>query len=221
MTSLWGVFGAGGHGREVMPLARQQVTKADSHTAEVVFVVDEVQDNVVNGHRVISYAEFVRAEASRRSLAIALGDGRARERVASRLASDGITPWTIFAESAQVLDATTIAEGALISPFSIITSNVRIGRFFQANTFCAVAHDCVIGDYVTLAPGARCNGNVHVGDFAFIGSGAVIREGRPGNPVRIGAGAIVGMGAIVTRDVHPGQKVVGNPARPMDRRDHT
>jgi UDP-2-acetamido-3-amino-2,3-dideoxy-glucuronate N-acetyltransferase len=43
---------------------------------------------------------------------------------------------------------------------------------------------------------------------ASIGSGAVILGG-----VRIGAGALVGAGAVVTRDVAPGEIVVGNPAR--------
>lgn len=47
---------------------------------------------------------------------------------------------------------------------------------------------------------------------AALGSGAVISGG-----VRIGRGALVGAGAIVTRDVEPGEVVVGNPARPLRR----
>ena len=45
-----------------------------------------------------------------------------------------------------------------------------------------------IGDYVTFAPGVRCNGNVHIGDHAYVGAGAIIRQGKPGEPLRIGAG---------------------------------
>lgn len=44
---------------------------------------------------------------------------------------------------------------------------------------------------------------------ASLGSGAIILGG-----VRIGARALVGAGAVVTRDVAPGETVVGNPARP-------
>lgn len=52
-----------------------------------------------------------------------------------------------------------------------------------------------------------------VEDGASIGSGATILGG-----VRIGADALVGAGAVVTRDVAPGETVVGNPARPLSGR---
>jgi acetyltransferase-like isoleucine patch superfamily enzyme len=47
---------------------------------------------------------------------------------------------------------------------------------------------------------------------ASIGSGAVILGG-----LRIGSGALVGAGAIVTRDVDAGATVAGEPARPLGR----
>ncbi|MBM3523643.1 MAG: acetyltransferase, partial [Alphaproteobacteria bacterium] len=50
-------------------------------------------------------------------------------------------------------------------------------------------------------------------DHAYIGSNAVLLQGKPGAPLVIGRGAIVGMGAVVTRNVAPGTTVVGNPAR--------
>jgi acetyltransferase-like isoleucine patch superfamily enzyme len=43
----------------------------------------------------------------------------------------------------------------------------------------------------------------------------MLREGSPDKPLRIGAGAIVGMGAVVTKDVPDGATVIGNPARIM------
>jgi acetyltransferase-like isoleucine patch superfamily enzyme len=49
---------------------------------------------------------------------------------------------------------------------------------------------------------------VVIEDDVFIGSSAIILKG-----VRVGAGSVVGAGAVVTSDVLPGQTVVGNPAR--------
>ena len=88
-----------------------------------------------------------------------------------------------------------------------------IGTHFHANIYSYVAHDCVIGDYVTFAPRVSCNGNVHIEDDVYIGTGAVIEQGTPDKPLVIGKGATIGMGAVVTKDVPPGAVVVGNPAR--------
>jgi acetyltransferase-like isoleucine patch superfamily enzyme len=74
----------------------------------------------------------------------------------------------------------------------------------------------VIGDFVTFAPSVRCNGNVVINDHAFIGSGAVIKQGSARHPIVIGRGAIVGMGAVVTKSVPAYSTVVGNPARMME-----
>lgn len=52
-----------------------------------------------------------------------------------------------------------------------------------------------------------------IGDGAWIGDRAIILPGR-----RVGTGAIVGAGAVVTRDVRPYEIVGGNPARPIGRR---
>lgn len=100
----------------------------------------------------------------------------------------------------------------------MMTSNVRVGRHFHMNMYAYVAHDCAIGDYVTFAPGVRCNGNVHIDDFVYVGTNAIFKQGTEDAPLRIGRGATIGMGAVVTKDVPPGVTVIGNPARVMEKR---
>ena len=215
MTLLYGVYGVGGCGRGIMPLARAQFG-GDADT-EIVFVDDGQAGHMVNGHAVLSFDQFLQRPAVSRRVAIAIASSRVRQDVADRCGGAGVGFFEVRAANAVVMDDVDIGEGALISPFVTFTSNIRIGRHFHANLYSCVEHDCVIGDYVTFAPGVRCNGNVHIGDHAYIGAGAVIRQGRPGAPTRIGAGAVIGMGAVVTRDVEDGVTVAGVPARPLVR----
>lgn len=216
--ALYGVFGKGGCGRSVMPLARRMLAQELVDIDRLVFVDDAADGGRINGHRTLTYAEFLVEAAEFRQMVIAVANSRVREHIAERCSADGIRPWSVVAGNVDIMDKVTLGEGAVLSPFVALTSNIVIGRHFHANLYSYVEHDCVIGDFVTFAPGVQCNGNVHIGDHAYVGAGAMIRQGTPDLPLRIGAGAVVGMGAVVTRDVPPGVTVVGNPARAMSVR---
>lgn len=214
---LLGVFGRGGYGREVMPIAREHVA-AQSDGGDAVFVDDAEPRTVVNGQRTLSFEEFIASPADRKEMVIAIGGSAIREKVADRCKSSGIAEGSLSASNAVIMDGVTIGPGAVISPFVTITSNVSIGRHFHANLYSYVAHDCVIGDFVTFAPQVQCNGNITIEDHAYVGTGAILKQGTSDRPLKIGRGAIVGMGAVVTKDVAAGETVVGNPARPLTRK---
>jgi sugar O-acyltransferase (sialic acid O-acetyltransferase NeuD family) len=198
-----------------LPLARDQLAGGGEH--ELVFVDDAAAGSIVNGHRVLAFDEFASTTEAERHIALAVADSRLREQLAEKCSAAGVAFFSVWASNVVRMDDVEIGEGALISPFVTLTSNIRIGSHFQANLYSYVEHDCVIGDFVTFAPRVACNGNVHIGDHVYIGTGAVIRQGRAGAPLRIGEGAVVGMGAVVTKDVPAGATVVGVPARPLHR----
>ena len=212
---LYGIYGAAGCGRGIMPLARRQLNALGTDPNRLVFVDDASTEESINGHTVISYGDFLNETASDRFIAIAIADSNVRQQLATKCSADQVAPWSVQADSVVVMDDVAIGDGALLSPFVTITSNTRIGKFFHANLYSYVEHDCRIGDFVTFAPGVKCNGNVIVEDHAYIGCGAILRQGKPDSPLRIGRGAIVGMGAVVTRDVAASATVIGNPAVPM------
>lgn len=214
-SKIYAIIGAGGFGREIMPLARE-IAASD---AEAVFVDDDpAKQTIVNGHRVISVYDFLSCRAETKYFNIAISDCKTREHFAGKMIASDIRPFTIRAPNAAVYDENIIGEGAVLCPFTTVTSNTRIGRFFHANIYSYVAHDCVIGDFVTFAPNVSCNGGVVVEDCAYVGTGAVIRQGTGDRPIVIGKGSVVGMGAVVTKSVPPFTTVVGNPAVELKRR---
>lgn len=208
------IWGSGGCGRGVMPLARDQWAALDP-LARLVFVDDSPVEKIVNGHAVLSYEEWLALPASSRHICIAIANSKVREKLSQRCVQDGVAFYEARAANVVQMDNVQIGNGAVLSPFVTLTSNISIGSHFHANLYSYVEHDCVIGDYVTFAPGVQCNGNVHIEDHAYIGAGATIRHGLPGAPLVIGRGAVVGMGAVVTKSVPPGMTVAGNPARPL------
>ena len=200
-----------------MPLARQQLQQAEAQPWDLVFVDDHPTEPQLNGHRVLTYAQWLAEPAASRHISLAIANSAVRVKLAARCLVDGVHFFDVKAANVVVMDDVQIGAGAVLCPFVTLTSNIRIGQHFHANLYSYVEHDCVIGDFVTFAPGVQCNGNVQIEDHAYIGAGAMLRQGQPGAPLVIGRGAVVGMGAVVTRNVAPGTTVVGNPARTMVR----
>jgi UDP-3-O-[3-hydroxymyristoyl] glucosamine N-acyltransferase len=88
------------------------------------------------------------------------------------------------------LGATVIETGAKVDNLVHVAHNVRIG-----------SHAMVIAD-------AMLGGSTDIGDRSWVAPSACIRDG-----LTVGSDALVGLGAVVTRDVPEGQTVAGNPAR--------
>lgn len=213
MKQLIGVYGVSGFGKEVIPLVRLQYPDLDKQC--FVFIDDGGDLTELNTYPVLSYNEFLQNSATNKQVTIAIANSKVRELLANKLTKDNILHTSVKADNAIVLDDVELGEGSIICNFVHLTSDLKVGKFFHANIYSYVAHDCVIGDYVTFAPRVSCNGNIHIHDHAYIGTGAVLKQGTPEKPLIIGAGAIIGMGAVVTKDVAAGTVVVGNPAKPF------
>lgn len=218
MKEVYAVFGSGGFGCEVMPLARKQLQKQQKMVDDLFFVVDNPETEEVNGVKVISLSDFLQIDTTQKFMTCAIADSNVRELLRNRIQAFDVQDWTVVAENCVILENVCVGLGSILCPFVTITSNVTIGINFHANLYSYVAHDCIIGDFVTFAPGVQCNGNVVIENHAYIGSGAIIRPGRKGKPLTIGEAAVVGMGSVVTKDVPAGVTVFGNPAKIISKR---
>ena len=136
---------------------------------------------------------------------IAIGDNATRKRVASRTKhtfANAFHTSVIFSQHA------TLGTGNMLLHGAIVQAQTTIGNHVIINTGAQVDHDCVVMDFVHLAPGVILCGNVHVGEGAFVGAGATIIPGK-----KIGEWSTIGAGAVVLDDIPDYAVAVGNPAK--------
>ena len=143
------------------------------------------------------------------AVALAIGSSKERKNIYTSLKGDYHFP-SLIHPSALLMSPNTIriGKGAIICAGSILTTNISLGDFVIINLHSSVGHDCILGDFVSLMPGARLSGGVILEDGVYVGTNASILPG-----LRIGAGATIGAGAVVTKDVAPNSTVVGVPAK--------
>ena len=95
----------------------------------------------------------------------------------------------------------------------------RIGDQNLLMMQCHIAHDCILGNRNVIANGATLGGHVTIEDFVIVGGLVGIHQF-----VRIGTGAILGAGSMVSKDVPPYCNATGDraeSARPQPRRPET
>ena len=217
MNNIYAIYGASGFGREIMPLAKAFLNGRKIPFEKILFIDDKLFGQTINGYPVISFDEFILLKSPKKFVCIAISDSKIREKLFFKLPDYRIDHWTIFASNSILLDECNLGENSVVAPFVTLTSNISIGKSFHANIYSYVAHDCIIGDFVTFAPGVKCNGNVHIRDYAYLGTGAIIKQGKLNKPLIIGEGACIAAGAVVTKDVPPFTTVIGNPAMPLSK----
>ena len=101
---------------------------------------------------------------------------------------------------------TVVRELSTIQQGAFATTRIGAGCWLLTRTY--IAHDCVLGDEVTTSAGVTLGGHVRIGDGANLGMNATVHQRRV-----VGPGTMIGMSAVVTRDVPPFAKAYGSPAR--------
>jgi len=211
--SIYGIYGIGGFAREILPLIREEIKNKEN--IKLYFIVDDeyiTDEKILNGIEIISFNNFIEINNVQKFLTVGFSNSKRRIEVFEYCEKNNIKLLDVKASNVVIMDNVSISEGSTLCPFVTVTSDVKIGKGFQANIYSYVAHDCVIGDFVTFAPAVKCNGNVHIDDNVYIGAGVIIHPGKSNKPLKIGKGAVVAAGSVVTKNVPEGMTIFGNPA---------
>jgi sugar O-acyltransferase (sialic acid O-acetyltransferase NeuD family) len=210
------ILGAGGTGREVAE-AIEDINSLGRKWNLLGFLDDDPQKHgkQCNGYPVMGSISTA-TDYPGCHFVIVLGNQRdlgLTKRVFDRLLIDINRFATIIHPTVRVSKYSELGCGAVILQNSVITTNARVGSHVLILFGSHIGHDCVVDDYVVVAPHAVLAGGVHVREGCYIGANATILQ-----KTNIGPWSCVGMGAAVFADVAPNSTVVGNPARLLKER---
>lgn len=213
--SKFALYSCEGFSREILPSVRGQFLKGREANDQIVFVDDDPRKigTTVHGCTVISFDELCSNSHKERLVSVGIADPIVRRKIVQKCENEGLGFFSVIDNSHVALDNVEVGPGAIFCAQTMVTGDSQIGGHFHCNIYSYVAHDCRIGDFVTFAPRVCCNGRVEIDDFAYIGTGAMLKQGTHDQPLRIGRRAVVGMGAVVLKDVPDGAVVAGNPAK--------
>ena len=187
------IIGAGGFAREVKSYIDEPVK---------LFVDDIYWEE--NDDDILPISEF---NVNMYSIVIAIGDPVSRRKIVEKLPKE-TKYFTYIHPSCIIGQDVIIEEGCIICPGCIITTNIKIGKHAHLNLQTTIGHDCVIGDYLTTAPGSKISGNCEIGDMVYLGTNCSIKQ-----KIKICNNTTIGLNCGVVKNIDESGTYVGTPAK--------
>ena len=185
------LFGYGGHAREVAAQIGEDVD---------FYVNDEYANHIAK-----PISSF---NPKTHQMMVAIGDSRARFDIVQLLPKETIY-FTFIHPTALILDSNIeIGEGSFIGAYSILTTNIKIGKHALLNRANQIGHDSEIGDYFSAMPGAIVSGNVKIYDCVYLGTNSSIKE-----KLIIHSLTTIGMNSCVVKHIEEPGVYAGIPAK--------
>ena len=200
------IIGAGGHGKVIADIIIKSGDK----------VVGFLDDNLEIGTKVIEQYviigkvnECIKLQEEDKSLLfiIAIGNNYIRKNIYKKYK---LNYYTAIHPTAIIGMQVNIGEGTVVMANACINSNTTIGKNCIINTGAIIEHDNIIEDYVHISPNATLCGTVKIGEYTHIGASATIK-----NNIGICGDCIIGVGAVVVKDINQNGIYIGIPVKRM------
>ncbi len=210
------IIGAGGHGREIAGILRQQIEAGDRFT--LLGFIDENPDlhkETRDGLQVLGGWEYFEG-VDRNEVSVICGVGLPQilRRQILRAESLNLKFVNAISPLATVSPYAKLGCGVTMFPNTAANTNSFIGDYSILNVSSTVSHDSIVGRYSNINPGAHLAGNVTLGEGCYVGMGANVIQGK-----RIGDWTIVGAGAVVAQDLPANVTAVGVPAKIIKQKE--
>lgn len=141
---------------------------------------------------------------------VAVGNNILRRKIYERLKHFG-NCLTIIHKTTTISTSSCIENGTFISAGVVVNALTHICEGVILNTSSIVEHECKVGMFSHIGPGAVLAGNVIVGENTFIGANSVVKEG-----IKIGNNVVIGAGTVVIKDIPDNITIMGNPGKPKN-----
>lgn len=199
------IVGGSGFGKEVIWLARD----CGRNIKGVLDDSKEIGETFFNHNVLGGVSDWIEHEEC--EFIVAIGSPRVRKEVVSKMLSLGKPSYgKLIHPSVSLSESVQVGEGTVVCAGCVTTVDIKIGNHNIININSTIGHDCVLGDYVTVAPVVAISGNVRLDNFVEVGTGASIRQG-----LSLEEGAMLGMGGVLTKNIPVNTVFAGNPAKKL------
>lgn len=205
------IVGAGGCGREVLHIIKD-IHRIQGPRWNIKGFLDDTEEPLKGKECDYGVVGTIQDFQPKENdvLVIAIASPQEKQKLVPMLLERGAVFETVIHPSTGLGEYNQIGIGTVITAGFGMTVNVRIGEFVLLSD-CVIGHDVQIGDFSTISTKANILGYANIGRGAFLGANVVIAPNG-----KVGENAYVGIGSVVLKNVKPGKKVFGNPAREMN-----
>ena len=202
------IYGAGGLAKEVYDLAGRNMP---DRWKSIFFIDDFREEGSFYLAKSITFESVLKLFQDRIDEIegiVAVGEPAYREMLTEKMEKAGIHIITLVDKTALISPTASIGEGTIVCEMATIHANVRIRKGVVIQPYACIGHDIEIGAYSVIGSNCAPGGNSILGNRVYVGMNATLKE-----KIKIGDDAVIGMGAVVYKDIDPMMTVIGNPAR--------